>query len=973
MSVATQIGLPAHKLEWMLCIEGVGWPSDELDLSDGFDGDIWVTQDFDGTLAADIGSSLGCTIRHGLVVGGSISESIDPITAAYNPGNMTFKIVNTDDWWTTNFAPHKRDVTRSEIITASGLTYQWLDIALADGTEFDNGDVVWMAGKEALYLYGKSFVSGTIYSYDVLRGHLGTTRGRTNKMPSDASAFTWPQYTRVYKEHRFWANRYVELWAHVPGEAPEECVRVFSGRLANIKRSNVGHEVSISVRSDPVRDVGRIWRARDMACGGSVKRNTINHTVEERGYNAWNMRAEVGLLRELRIKPYRPTGPLDEKGEGKYALAAGYRYRTEPGGTAGMRATWDADGVQALGDAGDEDVNVIMRYMKIGNQVYLAKKQADEDGDPEVVLTEAFSSLGYNNGLRLGSDGQPRIEHFPRGTPCRFLLDNYSDAWQHNHYAVNQVVTRHPIDLALSHITSRDDEYYIGDAQAGSSATVVLFPTGTLKTDDIYIGAALHCVEGDNKGESRLIIDNSTSTVRVEEAFSNTPSAGDEYQIRNSIYDTLPIGWGLGVPYQRIDIPSFERIREKNIPSAEVSKFILGVEDEVNIWELLQKNVFEPYGIHVYRDKINGKLTASYIGYAVGDGVIYDYVTVQDKDVISIGDLDDRITRPISTINVTVRKSEEKVVNIIGSQHYTLNSEALLSGDAGLLGQTISNRVAYESVRGRVPAEMGGDTEDIEHKAPRFEVFNDTGTESLKIQALFNTRDTLAAVSNRAIAFLQAYAIPPPMTKIRLPISFLLSIRPGVFLVVSKDDGPLNPFLLTRGWNQVVCMVVGTRIDIGPSEAAVECDVLVLDDLNGGKIAPAGQIDGVKSGSDGTSDYFEIARDAFVSDVNNDNDLFYFAVGDRLQLYEEDGSLQAATVYTIRSFGLNDVSDPEDASPPDIIRVNESVPAAGVLTTDMYLTFAAWSASNTARMEKYAAYADASGALSGGDDAKEYI
>ena len=135
MTVAAQLALRGHRMEYFLCIEGVGWPTDENDISQGFDGDVWATDDFNGDLA----SILGCTVHGGLEVTGTISDSIDAVTAKYQAGSMSFLIVPQDDWWANNFTPHLTDQTTTQLTSSE--PYTDTTIRLADGTDFANGDV----------------------------------------------------------------------------------------------------------------------------------------------------------------------------------------------------------------------------------------------------------------------------------------------------------------------------------------------------------------------------------------------------------------------------------------------------------------------------------------------------------------------------------------------------------------------------------------------------------------------------------------------------------------------------------------------------------------------------------------------------------------------------------------------------------------------------------------------------------------
>ena len=46
MSVQTQLNTYAHQMEWVLCIEGIGWPANEASVSDGLNGRIFTIYKF---------------------------------------------------------------------------------------------------------------------------------------------------------------------------------------------------------------------------------------------------------------------------------------------------------------------------------------------------------------------------------------------------------------------------------------------------------------------------------------------------------------------------------------------------------------------------------------------------------------------------------------------------------------------------------------------------------------------------------------------------------------------------------------------------------------------------------------------------------------------------------------------------------------------------------------------------------------
>jgi hypothetical protein len=172
---------------------------------------------------------------------------------------------------------------------------------------------------------------------------------------------------------------------------------------------------------------------------------------------------------------------------------------------------------------------------------------------------------------------------------------------------------------------------------------------------------------------------------------------------------------------------------------------------------------------------------------------------------------------------------------------------------------------------------------------------------------------------------------------------------------------------------------LGTELSIGNGIGFV-CEFEFVPSSNVGKIAPAAQLRDAGGstfyGSDGTSDWINVEPRQFTSDFRTDvatsdeldKDYWSFAVGDRINVFQADGQLREG-LFTIRSFGDNDSSDPT-AADTDVIRVNESITGTSWDATH-YVAFDEYSASNTSNMDNYAAMASGD-TLPGGDTAKVY-
>lgn len=965
MTVAAELAQSNAQIEFVLCIEGLGWPVNEADLSSGFAGDIFATGDMYGTMSTVTGAA---TIHTGLILENDIEDRLDVVRGSYQQGGINARIVDYDGFMLANFTPNKIGTTTTLSAT---LTYDSTEPYLADGSSFANGDVAWVANSEAILLAGKTLVGGTEYKYTgSTRGYLGTTRGRRSGSPLDGSAFCFINGTGVYDVHKWWRNALVQLFIYQPSSGTGSISRIWSGKLRDMKSTFTGTEYTLQAVADYVYDLSRTRKQYDLLAYSMEADATFNNSSDEdqlltlAAYQGRDQGAVGDFYGNRRRINFTAPGLLSAERESKYVLPAAYHYRTEPGGTRAMITVWDNSSlsyVQAA-DVGS-DVEVIMEFVRVGEEIYLALKRAvDSDGGRGIERTEIWTE----NLSRLGGGGRTQADFkmvtlFESGTPCRFLLSNWLDSSSFNRYTVNKQVTRNPIDILLCHLTSRDDEYFIDDSIIGTTTSTIAF-TNTVSTDtNAMAGAALFCVEGTDKGESRVITSNTTTTVTVENPFT-TGETAKEFQVRNSIYDVLPLGWGIGVPYWRIDVESFEAIRDKYMPDVNVGKYMLGLDDKMDIFEFLRREILEPFGIFLFIDRTTGKLTAEYIGEAIGDGIIDTYTTLTDDDIIETSGIQYSIKEPVRSITYKIRSSKQVVIGwepkptIVNGVRFTGNTEVYDAAPAALSEAKQSVTVGLDEIGISLPDDDG---QTVEISA-----------------ALMTTDEDISFLITRAQALLKAYASPPPTMDMLLAPKHITTLRPNSFVVFTWATAPANPFTGTSGWTNVVGRIISSTVQLRPGvKPGLRVKVELLTELGGGLIAPAAKLAGAKSGSDGTSHWYEVSPSTYTADGVTVKDYYGFAVGDRLQVRQQSGAYNTTattTVYTIRSFGANDVADPTQAS-SDIIRITTAAVGAANLATTDYLTFATWSASNTARMDTYAAYADANETLAVADPAINYL
>jgi hypothetical protein len=182
----------------------------------------------------------------------------------------------------------------------------------------------------------------------------------------------------------------------------------------------------------------------------------------------------------------------------------------------------------------------------------------------------------------------------------------------------------------------------------------------------------------------------------------------------------------------------------------------------------------------------------------------------------------------------------------------------------------------------------------------------------------------------------------------------------------NTPDAPANPYSGIRGWSSLVGRVLSRSRDLKKMLINVTIELLLENTI--GRLAPAAVV--TSKGADGNGAYFVVEDSNFVAERDDDKDWWHFAVGDHLTHRDATGATKAAwAMRSISGFGTNFVPDPEDANSS---RVYVDGAIGSAVAAGDYITFDAWAAGNTARMELYSAFATAAGALSGGDSARTY-
>jgi hypothetical protein len=374
VTVAAQIDQANVRLEYILCIEGMGWPPSLSDLSTSWGGDLFATTDLNGTLESDLGLAAG-GLSLGLELPSGVSEEFDPRTLKFSTGSLTFTIIDHDDKLRTKVTPELSTGVTDVLYEDLGYENKTIHIDNATNT-FANDDLIWIADSELVQLKNKTLVSGTEYKYlGSTRGVYGTPIGRVDDNPLAVTAFAWlgsntgnGQATKIRTWLRRWYNKRVALLAKVPGEAKSTAVLIYKGRIRNIGTIRGGIGFRIGTTSDIAGGyAGRIRRGPPPmtvvsdefveTSTGSQGRGTPTHSEQGSGF----FEPDFSIM-DSQVHTYSHKLTVETSSESNYAHyvpAFAYQYRQFiAGGTSGVRAAIKANPKipQAYVDSNGNDI-----------------------------------------------------------------------------------------------------------------------------------------------------------------------------------------------------------------------------------------------------------------------------------------------------------------------------------------------------------------------------------------------------------------------------------------------------------------------------------------------------------------------------------------------------------------------------------------------------------------------------------------
>lgn len=945
MSVIAELAKPGAVIEFGLLIEGIGWWVDDQDFSKGIDGRVFVSNDINGDFASQLDGSAGtASIHKGLRVSGGIEATIDTIGMEYNPGSMSFSIDESDDdWLLTNFAPTLNTILDGKLNVA--LNQNDTTIAMTNGAALGSSlTEIWVGGRELVRLGSHVSTAADVVTYNIstatnARGYKGTPRGPVDfRSQGDMS---WAQGSLVTTGNQFWRGRRVCCFMHVPGEGVSDVRTIYWGRFTNAQVPDSGRRWRISTsamqrpRCNPIRTTGSLKvYSDDFGYQVDGQFTGINLTELDSSYALANsIRRVLQLTTKGNVVINGIEGYTPEVEQAAHlAIREAYQYRTEPGGTNGITGQQDLFSIQALDTGADDDV--AMTLVQVGDNVMRLIKRQN-------TYQDFFAEPAYPQTVQTLTE---------QGTEAKLLLDNWLNDYTLSRFALDRVVTRNVIDVALMFLLSCPGEFWRADA-TGGTATVPTF--SSVGTADKWIGYTLHCVEGDNKGYSRPITDNTTTSITVDPPFPNTPGVGDEYQIRNSPFDVLPFSWGMGMRWQDVDTDQWLALRDERFSEFELSKFAIGGEEQVDLWDLVAEKILKPWGLVPYMSPVTGRLSLRYIGEALETAVFDTYPTISESQIAAIGGLDFQIQSPVGRITLELAPSTE-AVTAIGPPLKWQKRYGLVEGRNGI---GLGNAIAY-GAKGKATVVLEPDGIAA--------AFDKDAYETLSFEAPLIAIEDAEELIAENIARLERHSRGIPTVNIKVQYDAAFQLDAGDIVSVT-DSRLLDLFAGDRGISSVACRIISISKPTMGGEYLIDLTLQILEDVAGGLVAPAADVS--SEGSDGFGYYMVVSDEVYTND-RSVKDWYGFAVNDYIQFRDIHGAKKGSAVQ-ITAFGSNQSSTPEGASDSRIYCGSD--PGVTVATGD-WVTFRDWGATTDAeRQERYAHWTDSNLVLGTVDGVKRYV
>jgi hypothetical protein len=960
MTVATELAKRAANLEFILCVEGVGWPGDEYDLTTAWQGTVFATSD-----TSDLATVLGCSVSTGLKTPPAISETMDPTTLVVRRDGAAFEIVDVDEWWEDNFHPLKTDdfATLDVAISYDDTT---IDIDENDKS-FSANDVVWFGRTEAIKLGSKASLGGGIWRYTgCTRGYIGTPEGRRDNAAKSTAAFAWEVNTVIRAFNLDWYDRRVLLFAHVPGEARGNALRLYGGRTRNIDSNKVTADWTIETISESMNALRTTYNAnysfevelqseyigsQEWVPPSQINWYEANSVVPPSAYSPARD-LEVGSLagkRRFKVRRKRRRYDIDTHGNDPFKYA--YHYRSVSGGSESVMSAGSTTPQTYTSTINGSTVYHIQSSMLIGGHLnwILFKTPPEYIGATETPFNFIFAEAIKPS---IGNDFKGKYDE---SDPIRLMLDNIPNSWRYNRFSVNRVVPQDAIHVLLCFLTSMDGEYFRADASGGTTTTIQFTAPGW--SVDQWAGYTVFCPQDStsgNQGMARGIVSNTTTTLTLDAPLPSAAHSGNEYQIRNSLYDVLPLGYGMGVRHNAIDIDSFTAVRDEFNVSG-LGKFSIGEKDGLDLWELIANGICVPRCLSLYVSRTTGKLTLRKIGHEGPDGLKESYTSVTYDEIVEMGDA--KLMPRVPVTSYTIRSKSRQVM--------LYHQWREIATPVGTIGQWEEKETRVSPALPNTDASTVVRLPELERAFPRAEF------EQIVIDAPLDSdvEPMVKAFVNR----LQETSVPLPEITLLLESSFMANdppIQPGSILSVSDTTRwkPIDPQAGTRGWTNKLCRVLATRLIFEERRIGLECRVQVLGGTSSALVAPAATVTS-KSSYPGGPEYFAVNDNDFTPEGNTaQKDWGLFSVGDQITLFDITGAVKE--VEEIESFGQNEAATPAtaNASTVNVVGTISSAIASGD-----YISFQSWADTPTDNRGDYCALADSNETLgASNDDAKDY-
>lgn len=696
--------------------------------------------------------------------------------------------------------------TDYEPLSADGKTLQFTPVA-ADTTPFPASSVIYLDA-ETIKL---GTISGTTY-INCVRGYLGSTAEQHIALYGETAGDTPIALPKAYSYLPNLEGRKIAIWSSYVGAALSEVQRVFLGRIVTLVQNEdttyrITYTTDNVVTSKYKSSLGRIGKVSEdsvMDTGVLDLQVLVKCEYSKSSYVSDELRAML-----------QNRGNLYRIGDSAiYRAIEGY-YRS--------------------------DTEIKLELVPYSGVEKGEESRTYTKGTPVYVILSTNEYLGQNINYHDKPVLPFELNAYGETTRRAGTRALYGDFYGGTAYAVS----RNPIDLFLALATSDPDgrpKYTSTLSAAIAIGDTTATITGATFTTDQWVGYALFArktATGSTDVLTRRITSNTATVLTFTPSSGVACASGNAIEIRNSIYDLLPLGFGWGLRPENIDCTSFEAIRDRYLSAVDLKHIYLGgtFKDDLKSWA--EKSLWKLLGCYTYT-AVDGRMRLAVMAPPLPGVSLTTYTTAH---ILERGQLNYNFANTIKEVHIKY--------GINGKTDYNITS--------------VSNRNSLNY--------------PFAHK-------------TVSITSDFMSADAESVLIDLAVRLVELYELPMPYIDITFDIR-MRTVTVGSYLKLTLANVP-DITSTTLGWTAKKCLVVGRKFNFSEKQESITFTLAFFDSQAGNYtyIAPCCNI----TAWDSVNKILTVTQNMFLppSSAGSENaDTNNFAINDRIKIITSAGANKA--------------------------------------------------------------------------------